>query len=86
MKSVIEDIYYGNRGHSETIKESEEYFKVQQEVGTLCEEFDKTLTEEQRQVFEKIHYLLLGLEAEATVTHFKEGFKLGMLAAVESMY
>ncbi|MDE6597722.1 MAG: hypothetical protein K2K60_03695 [Clostridia bacterium] len=85
MKSVIEEIYYGNRGHSESIRESEEYFKVQREVGTLCEEFDKTLTEEQRQVFDKIHFLLSGLEAEATATHFKEGFKLGMLVAVESM-
>ncbi len=84
MKSVIEEIYYGRRGNCENIEESEEYWKLHKEAATLCEEFDKTLSDEQKRVFEKIHYLLSGLEAEATVTRFKEGFKLGMLAATEA--
>lgn len=85
MKSVIEEIYLGRRGNCDSIEESEEYLRVNKEAAALCEEFEKALSDGQKQVFENIHYLLSRLEAEAGLTRFKEGFRLGVLAATEAL-
>lgn len=82
MKSAIEDIYNGNWS-SENFKTSEEYSKICDECDKLYKEIEKHLDEEQR---ENLFNLVLKdgeLEGEAAYTHFKEGFKLGMLIAIE---
>ena len=81
MKSVIEEIYNGNI--TDNIKMSEEYYKICGECDTLYKEIEKHLNEKQK---ENLFNLILkdsGLEAETACTHFKEGFKLGLLIALE---
>ena len=82
MKSVIEDIYNGNWS-SENFKMSEEYSKINDECDKLYKEIEKHLNEEQRKNLFDLMIKSGGLEGEAACSHFKEGFKLGMLMAFE---
>lgn len=83
MKSIIEEIYFGKRGQIETIKASEAYWRVHEKAEALGEELEKSMTEEQIKIFREYFYAVSGLEAEQSLTHFKEGVKLGMLLAFE---
>ena len=82
MKSVIEDIYYG-KWSVENFKPSEEYGKISDECDKLYKEIEKHLNKEQRKNLFDLVVKDGGLEAETACTHFKEGFKLGFLIAVE---
>ena len=82
MKSVIEDIYNGNWS-TENFKTSEEYCKISDECDKLYKEISKHLNEEQRENLFNLVIKNGGLEGETGCTHFKEGFKLGMLIAFE---
>ena len=84
MKSVIEDIYLGRRGDTDTIEPSEEYWKVHKEVGKQYEALESQLNEEQKRMLEELYLTMGGLECEQGSTHFKEGFKLGLLVAIEA--
>ena len=82
MKSVIEDIYYGNI--AESIKTSEEYGKICDECDKLYKELQTYLNDKQKEVLFNYMIKTGGLEGETACTHFKEGFKLGLLVAVEA--
>ena len=82
MKSIIEDIYYGNWS-AENYKISEEYRKICEECDKGYKEIEKHLNEEQKQNLFNLILKNSGLEGEAACTNFKEGFKLGMLIAIE---
>lgn len=84
MKSIIEEIYLGKRGHSEMIKASDEYWKVHDEVGKYYEKLESQLTDEQKKILNDLYTEMGGLEAEQGLTHFKEGVKIGMLLAIEA--
>ena len=61
----------------------EEYGKICNECDKLYKELQTYLNEEQNEVL--FNYMLKtgGLEGETACTHFKEGFKLGLLIALE---
>lgn len=82
-KSILTAIFYGEKGHPETIKEGPEYWKVMDETNKLSDELVKGLTEKQKELFDKLCFSSMGLEAEATLTYFKEGFKIGLLLGIE---
>ena len=84
MKSIIEDIYYGKRGFVETIKPSEEYWKVHEEFGKIYDKLESQLTDEQKKTLDELYLSIGGLGAEQGLTNFKEGFKLGLLVAIEA--
>ncbi len=84
MKSIIEEIYFGKRGFAETIKTNDNYWKVHEEVGVFYEKLLNELSDEQKSTLDKMYSVIGGLEAEQSVEHFKEGFKLGLLIAVEA--
>ena len=83
MKSVLRDIYHGDQKNIENFKESEEYKEVQRKYGELYEKLEEGLNEEQKKILDDLYLLSGGLESEASCTWFKEGFKMGMLIAVE---
>lgn len=86
MKSVIEKIYNGERGCFENINESEKYWEISKEYGNIYDELAEGLTEKQKKILDNLFIVSGGLEAEAACTHFKEGFKLGLLIAIEVFY
>lgn len=83
--SIIKDIFYGKRGHSETIKESEEYWNLIDQAAKISEELIKGLTEKQKELLNKLEHTEMGLESEAAFSHFTEGFKIGVLMGIECM-
>ena len=83
MKSIIEEIYYGNRGDYNTIKAGEKYFKVKERYCEIHDKLEEGLNEEQKQLLDDLFIQSGGLEGEFACSHFKEGFKLGMLVAFE---
>ena len=85
MKSIIQDIYFGNRGIQDTIKMSDEYWKIMGDIDLLCQEFLPTLSQEQKNKFNEISSLTGGLEAESALSHYEEGIKIGFLLAMECM-
>ncbi|MDE6868432.1 MAG: hypothetical protein K2J83_04740, partial [Clostridia bacterium] len=84
MKSMIEEIYYGRRGHNETIVNNCTYNKQLDKINKLIEEFLLTLNEKQKAAFDKIMCADMGLEAETAFTHYEEGFKIGLLLGIEA--
>lgn len=84
MQSIIDDIYYEKIGlGGEQIKYSEKYNKTKKEYDSLFEKLENTLNKEQKQTLEELFEKSCDLEAELTRLHFKEGFKSGMLIALE---
>lgn len=80
MKSVIEEIYYNVEGN---FKEDKEYWETNKKYGELYDKLSENLTDEQKKLLTEIYNASSGLEASVGCTHFREGFKWGMLVAAE---
>lgn len=80
MKSVIEEIYYNVEGN---FKEDKEYWEINKNYGELFDKLSEKLTDEQKKLLIEIYNTSSGMEAEVGRTHFREGFKWGMLVAAE---
>ena len=78
MKSQLEELYYASEGLVERISVSREYKKVNEEFEKVYEGLLESLNEEQKKLLDELYYLSGGLESEAGITHFKEGFKFCM--------
>lgn len=83
--SIIEEIYYGNRGNGECVAQSEAYGKTQGKLGEAYKKLEKTLNEEQKAQLDEISGLEIELESEAAVAYYKEGLKTGILLGIESL-
>ena len=83
MKSILRDIYHGEQKNIENFEESKEYLEVKSNYNVLYEKLEKSLNEEQKKILDDLFVISGGLESEASCTWFKEGFKMGMLIAVE---
>lgn len=83
MKSVIEQLFYGEIDSSEQFRWTDEYKKVTKEFTTKEEELIKLLSEEDREIY----YRLMDAKAHCCVVeakiHFSYGFKLGFRLASE---
>lgn len=85
MKSVLEELYYASEGLVERIGVSREYRKINEEYEKVYEGLLESLNEEQKKLLDELFYLTGGLESEAGVTHFKEGFKFCMRLIFEGL-
>lgn len=85
MKSIIEDIYYGNRGGAEDIDFGKVYFDAQSKACTLYEKMEKGLNEKKKKLLSKIFWADVEQEAEAVKAAYIEGFKIGFNIAVECL-
>lgn len=83
MKSIIEEIFYGDKGYWESIKSSAKYEEVNAELSCLCDNFCKELSEEQIIKFKEIEDKFCQSEMEADLVHYKEGIKIGILLGLE---
>ena len=82
-KSLIEDIFYGRKGQYDTIKESKEYWKLNNKAAKLSEKLAESFTAKQKELFNKLNCIVAEQESEAALTHFAEGFKIGLLIGIE---
>ncbi|MDE7163271.1 MAG: hypothetical protein K2O44_04230 [Clostridia bacterium] len=85
MKSIIEEIYFGKRGCVETVKMSNAYWKANNTVADMTEEYKKTFNEAQQQRFLEFCDAYALLSAESSLSHYTEGFKIGFLVALECL-
>ena len=85
MSSTIEELYYGNIPLSERdFKPNSEYAQVLKLVARNEEKLTETLTEAQKETFEKFKDGTSELNGITEVTAFTLGFKLGLRLTVEA--
>lgn len=83
MKSKLEELFYDTEGLFEKIVPGEEYDKIRADYCKQYDELYSGLNKEQKKILDELFLLSGGLEGEMSVAHFKEGFKAGMLIALE---
>lgn len=84
MRTVIEEIFDGEKYRTENIVRSEKYKQMQKTADVFYRQFIDTLSEEQKNMFEEVYNQIIGLEAEQSNTSFIQGFKLGLNVAIEA--
>lgn len=82
--SEIEEIFLNAKGYHENIKPNEEYFEHIKKCADLSEKLNANLSDDQKLLLTKLIDEQGGLEYESNITHFAEGFKLGLTLAAES--
>ena len=85
MQSILEEIYYGNRGNAESIDLGKAYRKAQSKGCDLFEKMEKGLSEKKKKLLTKLFWSGAEQEAEAIKSAYKEGFKIGLLLAFECL-
>lgn len=83
MLSVIDEMFFGIRGYANVIKDDNGYKKALEEVSSLTEKISGSLNEEQKKELMKLTDAFGMLDAEISLIHYREGFKAGLLTAVE---
>lgn len=85
MSSIIEELYYGNIPLSERdFKRNSEYAHVLLLATRNEDKLVETLTEVQKETFEKLKDNTLELTSMTEVTAFTLGFKLGLRLTAEA--
>ena len=85
MQSIIEELYDGNITPAErSFRRTGEYAHILQLVTRNEEKLAKTLTEAQKETFEKFKDGTSELSGVTEVTAFTLGFKLGLRLTVEA--
>ena len=85
MESIIAELFYGNITPSErSYRRTGEYAHILQLVTRNEEELTQTLTEAQKETFEKFKDGTSELNGITEVTAFTLGFKLGLRLTVEA--
>ena len=83
MQSVIAEMFFGERGYANVIKDNDGYKKALEEVILLIEKIKKGLNEAQIKELSELNDAFGRLDAEISLIHYIEGFKAGLLTAVE---
>ncbi len=83
--SIIEDLYYGKRGLSETIPISEEYKKILNDIVDKENILTKNFTKDQKNLYFDISLLYGSLQSEHGLATYIEGFKIGLRIGIECM-
>ena len=81
--STIRDLYYGNNTQIETIKPTNEYWKISEKLNKKETEFENTLNDKQKKLYNEVIDLIYEQSGESSEYHFVEGFKLGLNLGVE---
>ena len=85
MESVIEELYYGNITPPErSCRRSGEYAHILQLIARHEEKLTETLTEAQKETFEKFKDSTSEISSMTEVTVFTLGFKLGLRLTAEA--
>ena len=85
MESIIEELYYGNITPSErSFRRTGEYAHILQLVTRNEEKLTETLTEAQKETFEKFKDSTSEISSRNEVTAFTLGFKLGLRLTAEA--
>ena len=85
MESIIEELYYGNITPSErSFRRTGEYAHILQLVIRNEEKLTETLTEAQKETFEKFKDGTSEISSMTEVTAFTLGFKLGLRLTAEA--
>ena len=85
MVSIIEELYYGNITPSErNFRRTGEYAHILQLIARNEEKLTETLTEAQKETFEKFKDSASELSSMTGVTAFSLGFKLGLRLTAEA--
>ena len=85
MESIIEEMYYGNITPSEcSFRRTGEYAHILQLVTQNEEKLTETLTEAQKETFEKFKDSTSEISSMTEVTVFTLGFKLGLRLTAEA--
>ena len=85
MESIIAELFYGNITPSErSYRKSGEYAHILQLVTRNEEELTQTLTEAQKETFEKFKDSTSEISSMTEVTAFTLGFKLGLRLTAEA--
>ena len=85
MESIIEELFYGNITPLErSFRRTGEYAHILQLVTRNEEELTETLTEAQKETFEKFKDGTSELNGITEVTAFTLGFKLGLRLTAEA--
>ena len=85
MESIIEELYYGNIAPSEhSYRRTGEYAHILKIVARHEEKLTETLTEAQKETFEKFKDGTSELSSMTEVTAFAIGFKLGLRLTAEA--
>ena len=86
MRSIIEELYYGNIVPSERdMVKGGEYAYLLQLLSRNSTELEDTLTEAQKEVFEKYNDCHVEISDANEVAAFTLGFKIGLRLATEAM-
>lgn len=84
-KSIITELFNGNRGHIETMTMPKEHFDYSvKEVADAYEKMLEKLTPEQVDYLHKFERANLKSQSEEVDFYFCEGFKLGLLIGIEA--
>ena len=85
MRSIIEELYYGNITPAErSFRRTGEYAHILQLVTQNEEKLTETLTEAQKETFEKFKDSTSEISSMTEVTVFTLGFKLGLRLTAEA--
>ena len=85
MESIIEELYYGNIAPSErSFRRTGEYAHILQLVTRNEEKLTETLTEAQKEIFDKFKDNTSELNGMTEITAFTIGFKLGLRLTAEA--
>ena len=84
-KSIIEEIYMNNESFGKRVVFNEQYKKLSDKALKCYNQFTAILNDEQKKLFEKFLDLEMDACGESEFLHFKEGVKVGLLLAMESL-
>ncbi|MDD6237114.1 MAG: hypothetical protein PUB00_07010 [Clostridiales bacterium] len=86
MRSIIEEIYYGNIMPTDRdVVKGDEYAHLLHLLSRNSTELEETLTEAQKEVFEKYDDCYAEISDANEVTAFTIGFKIGPRLVVEAI-
>lgn len=83
--SIVEEILLNNERLGKKVVFSEEYTKKAEEAHKLYMQLLDILNDEQETIFKKYIDTVTAACSEADTAHFREGFKTGLLLAVECL-
>ncbi len=82
-KSIIKEVFYGNRGSSDSMRATDKELELIKNVLKAYEAMSKTFTNEQKQLYEKFIDAKETAFCEEAENYYVEGFKLGLLMGIE---
>lgn len=84
MKSILEEIYYGNlRPEENIVPKNPEYRSINKEITANIEKFQKKLSEDDFKQFEELLDMIDNINSTNSCEAFVKGFKIGMLVTNE---